>query len=77
MKALTGLCLALTLSACGGEVDQGNSEAAIANKATALEEAANAAVAAQIQELENETNAALAPQEANNTAEDAAAGNRR
>lgn len=66
MKALTGLLLALALSACGGDVDQGNSEAAIANKATALEDAANAAVAAQIQELENETSAALAPPEANN-----------
>lgn len=70
-----GLLLALTLSACGGDVDQGNSEAAIANKATALEDAANAAVAAQIQELENETSAALAPPEANNvSAEEPAAG---
>jgi hypothetical protein len=75
MKALTGVVLALVLSACGGEMDQGNSEAAIANKATALEDAANAAVAAQIQELENETKAALAPPEANNaSAVDSAAG---
>jgi hypothetical protein len=61
MKRLM-LLAALALAGCGTGEIQGNSEAAIANQASALENAADATVNAQIEALNAEANASFTAQ---------------
>ena len=69
MTRVLVLVLALSLAACTKSAGDGNSEAAIANQAAALEESANAAVADPIAEFDAQTNAAFAASEEANAAD--------